>query len=420
MSRNMLISTQVEKSSPEKTEFFKHNGRPLKIAMVVASPFPANHGTPGSIREMARAIADKSHRVHVVTYHFGEDMDVPGIQIHRIPDLGFRRSVVVGPTLEKPLLDLLMVFKLLRVIRLEGIDLIHAHNYEGALVGSLARILTGRPLIYNAVNTMSDELPTYGFIRPKILAAWLGKFLDCWVPRMADQIIAISDDLALFLQAHGIRSERIHVIPLGVEGRSFDGQDRSIARTRYNLNQNPLVIYTGTLDRFQRVDYLIRAMKIVTDKIHNARLLIVANLVKAGDLENCHRIIQELGLEGRVEIAKNGSFEEIPLFLAAADVAVVCRPNTPGFPVKLLNYMASGRPIVVFKGSAKGLQHLQSAFVVEDHDWQGLAQGIITLLQNPVLAQMLGHNALRRVTEDLCWPVLVEKIEKVYYSVLAK
>ena len=41
--------------------------------MLAACPFPANHGTPGSIREMAEAVAQRGHEVHVVTYHMGDD-----------------------------------------------------------------------------------------------------------------------------------------------------------------------------------------------------------------------------------------------------------------------------------------------------------------------------------------------------------
>jgi hypothetical protein len=53
--------------------------RPLNIAMVAACPFPANHGSPASIREMAEAVAARGHRVHVVTYHFGDAMPVKNL-----------------------------------------------------------------------------------------------------------------------------------------------------------------------------------------------------------------------------------------------------------------------------------------------------------------------------------------------------
>ena len=272
--------------------------------------------------------------------------------------------------------------------------------------------------MYNAINTMRDELPTYGFIRPKVLAVWLARALDYCVPRMADQIIAISDELSRWLSDGGIRSERIHTIPLGVETSCFDGHSRFPVRERYHLGAGPLVVYTGTLDRFQRLDYLINAMRIVAEKVKDVRLLIVANVAADRDLLECRRLARNAGLQGCVTIVKGESFDQIPPILASADVTVVPRPNLPGVPVKLLNYMAAAKPIVVFEGSAKGLIHLKNAFVVANHDWQGMAQGIVTLLQNPVLAETLGRNARTWVDETLGWPNLVERIERVYHASL--
>ena len=129
-------------------------------------------------------------------------------------------------------------------------------------------------------------------------------------------------------------------------------------------------------------------------------------------------MITALDLERHVDIVMHRSFTEIPLFLAAADVTVVPRPQCPGFPVKLLNYMAAGKPIVVFAGSAKGLQHLHSALLVPDHDWQALGYSMLTLLQDPALARTLGQNARRWANDHLAWPTLAEKIENVYYELL--
>ena len=394
--------------------------RRLKIAMVAASPFPANHGTPAGIREMAQAIAANDHHVHVVTYHFGEGAPPENVMIHRIPNLGFKREIVVGPSFEKPILDLLLVFQLIRVILREKIDLIHGHNYEGAIVGYLAGLVTGRPLIYNAVNTMIDELPSYNFFKPRVVAVWLAKLLDCWVPRSADAVLALSEDLAGFLTGQGLKKDRVHVIPLGVDCAHFEGRDGCAIREKYHVGRSPLVMYTGILDRFQRIDYLIRALTIVVNRQPEVRLLIVSNIAKEQDLEDCRRLIREEQLDDHVRIATGIPFEEIPTFLSAADVTVVSRPNTPGLPVKLLNYMAANRPVVVFEGSAKGLKHMKNAIVVKDHDWEALGQGIITLLDDPVLAKTLARNARKWLGKNLSWPVLVEKIERVYYGVLEK
>ncbi|HZC03290.1 MAG TPA: glycosyltransferase, partial [Gammaproteobacteria bacterium] len=112
------------------------------------------------------------------------------------------------------------------------------------------------------------------------------------------------------------------------------------------------------------------------------------------------------------------SFAEIPLFLAAADVTVVSRPQCPGVPIKLLNYMAAGKPIVVFEGSAKGLQHLHHALVVPDHDWRALGYGILTLIQDPASAARLGRNARQWADEQFSWGTIVGQIEQVYYELI--
>jgi 1,2-diacylglycerol 3-alpha-glucosyltransferase len=146
--------------------------------------------------------------------------------------------------------------------------------------------------------------------------------------------------------------------------------------------------------------------------------MLVVNVTTDHDVRECQRLLQELALESHVDLVPHRSFAEIPLFLAAADVTVVSRPQCPGVPIKLLNYMAAGKPIVVFEGSAKGLQHLHHALVVPDHDWQALGYGMLTLIQDPACAARLGQNARRWADEQFSWKTIVGRIEQVYYELV--
>ena len=81
------------------------------------------------------------------------------------------------------LLDLALAVKLYRVVRAQRIEVIHAHNYEGPLVGFLVRWLTGVPIVYHSHNALSDELGYY--FRPGIrraAACWVGGVLDRLIP----------------------------------------------------------------------------------------------------------------------------------------------------------------------------------------------------------------------------------------------
>jgi 1,2-diacylglycerol 3-alpha-glucosyltransferase len=393
--------------------------RSLGVAVVAACPFPANHGTPASIREMSEALARRGHRVHVVTYPMHQPLSVEGVKVHRVGRFLRSRPIAVGPTLYKPLLDLLMIRSLVRCIRREKLDVIHAHNYEGALIGYAAKRLTGLPLLYNAVCTMEDELPAYGFIRPKALASGLAKLLDTYVPRGADQVTVVSKELHVFLAARGVDPKRITVVPAGVNPEMFDDSDPGPIRDRLGLNGAPVVMYTGSLDPLQRVDYLLRAMVAVWEKIPEARLVMNVNIGAEADFARVAEQVRELGIGRRIAMVRSARLEELPAYLAAADVTVSPRPACPGFPVKLLNYMAARKPIVTFEGSAKGLRHLETAYLAKDHDWGNLAQGIITLLEDRAMAEAMGERARAAIVGRLDWPSLAERIEGVYHRMLA-
>lgn len=73
----------------------------------------------------------------------------------------------------------------------------------------------------------------------------------------------------------------------------------------------------------------------------------------------------------------------LPSQLTSADVLVNPRTKCPGVPMKLLNYMASGAPIVSFEGSSRYLVDGQSGIVVPNEDVRSFAAGVLGLLADP-------------------------------------
>src|SRR3989442_1899795 len=125
-----------------------HLRRAYHVAMVAACPFPANRGSAASIREMSDTLVDMGHDVHIVTYAIGQpDINVRRAKVHRIAPFRPETHAKVGPSPEKFVSDFQLLRLLLRVIRRERIDVIHAHNYEGALIGIISKWITVRPLL---------------------------------------------------------------------------------------------------------------------------------------------------------------------------------------------------------------------------------------------------------------------------------
>ena len=398
----------------------RNGAKGYSIAMVAACPFPANHGSAASIREMSDTLSQMGHAVHIVTYRSGqEDIVVRHAKVHRTGRFRPETNAKVGPSPEKFLRDLALLRLLCRVIQRERVEIIHAHNYEGALIGVIAKWITGRPLLYNAVNLMADELAGYRFIRPVWVANGFARALDWFTPIFPNHITAVSPELKQWFVEHGIPEQKVDMIPAGIQPEMFDNAAPEKIRARHAIPDRPIVMYTGVLNAFQRIDYLLRAFAVVLKEQPAALLLMVSPLVCESHEREHRKLADQLGISPAVMWIAPHSLEDLPSYLALATVTAISRPECPGHPVKLLNYMLAGKPIACFTGSAKGLRHLHDAFIVPNHDWKALGNGIVTLLKDRALAAKLGANARATVLANFDWRQICAKIERIYDRLLA-
>src|SRR5438552_4996868 len=399
--------------------YTRNGAKNYAVAMVAACPFPANHGSAASVREMSDTLSQMGHAVHIVTYQTGQkDIVVRYAKVHRTGPFRPETNAKSGPSPEKFLRDLALLRLLRRVIQRERIDIIHAHNYEGALIGVMAKWITGRPLLYNAVNLMSDELAGYRFIRPAWLARAIARGLDWFVPIFPDHITAVSPELKQWFVKRGIAERKLDMIPAGIVPEMFDNADPEKIRRRHQINSGAIVMYTGVLNGFQRIDYLLRAFAVVSKQLPDVLLVMVSPLVSESHEKEHKKLAERLGISDSIMWIAPHSLEDLPSYLALANVTVISRPECPGHPVKLLNYMLAGKPIVCFAGAAKGVRHLHDAFIVPDHDCEALGRGMITLLKDRALAAELGANARATVVAEFDWRQICRKIERIYHRLL--
>lgn len=371
----------------------------LRLCVLAACPFPANHGTPGSIRELVEATAERGHEVHVVTYHIGDDLPVKGVTIHRIPDWTGDHGVIVGPTRYRPLYDFQMIFTAIRTIFRYKLDLIHAHGYESALVAACCRPIVRRPVLYSAHNRMGDELASYDFFRSKRLANGLAWLLDRSVPRVGNVCIPHSVNLQQFLYERGLAKRCEPVLNFGIDVSEEPQWSCSQVRRRMGLGDDPIVLYSGVIDQFQRLDLLLGAMVHVLRRVPRAKLLLLATIRNAKHERAIREEAARLGIESSIILTNPSGLEKGRRLLSICDVAVVPRPCAPGFPIKLLNYMAANRPCVMFASSASGISHGEHAWLAGEDTSRSLGDGIIRVLTDQRLATRLAAGGNRFVRE---------------------
>ena len=382
--------------------------------MVAACPFPAPRGTPIRVLRMAEELASRGHRVHVVTYHHGVGPVDPGVHVHRIRPVEGYQDLLPGPSLRKlGQLDPRLVGSLVRLLRSEPVDVIHAHHFEGLLVGRAARswARARSPLVFDVHTLLTSELPTYDLGLPEWAKRMVAASLDRWMPSLADHVASCTERIRAKLTEIGAMPlDRITLLPNGVEVRRFD-TGGSPGRP---AGAPPRLIFTGNLARYQGIDLMLAALQLVLARRPDVRLTIVTS----GAFDEYETQARELGVRDAIDIVPASADEE-PTMLGAADIALNPRVDCDGIPMKLLNYMAAGRPVVSFAGSAPGLSHRDTAWLAADSDVQSFAFGVLALLDESSLGERLGDNARRFVQANHTWARSARVAEIMYDRLLA-
>ncbi len=388
---------------------------PLNIAMVAACPFPTSQGSQVLIRELSEALAHRGHNVHVVTYHFGGSQPCPGFEIHRIPELFPYNKFRSGPEIRKPLLDLLLARKLDEVVRRKNIQIIHCHNYEAPVAAFPVRFLRKIPIVYHSHNTMSDEFYTYFRLRiPQALARGAAFLMDKFIPKWADYTIAINRQVAGFLMEMGTPPSRIKFIPPGIDyGAPVESPDQSL-RSEFDLGEGPLILYAGNLDGYQRLDLLLDGLPQVFTQYTDAKLVVMTSSDPGPLLDNVAR----RGFGDNVAVIQNPSFPLTKEIMVLGSLAVNPRISWSGYPIKLLNYMAAGLPVVAFEGAAPPTVHRLNGLLAPAGDSQVFGWHITELLENPDAAREMGEVARETVVRAHDWNNIAGDIEKIYARLL--
>lgn len=378
----------------------------MRLLHVVASPFPANQGTAAATSELISALAQRGHEIHVATYYQGQEIELPNIKIHRIPRLGDPNKMFVGFNILRPLLDFILIFKTLQVALNVRPHIIHCHHHEGIVVTYLTKLIVKIPTIYHCQASMAQELPIY--LKPKSLFRKLGQYLDQMAPRIADRNIAVSKDLA-----NEIKSKSIDCtyLPMVVDYKMFENLNGFRDLDKYNLGDRKIVLYTGVVDQFQGIEDLLKTMKIVKNRVPVSMLVIATPISNSEQIESYKLLAESLDISDSVRFIENLPFKELPGLLSAADVAVIPRKHCPGFPIKLLNYIASQKPVVAMKGSAKVLENEVNGLVAETYEDFGAK--ITKILKNPELGNSYAEKA-KPILQDFTPESVSVKLEDIY------
>ena len=381
----------------------------FRIAVIAPCPFPYSRGTPVRIYEIAKELSELGHDVHVFTYHLGHLEKEANFNIHRIKNIPGYEIYSPGPNIRKLFqLDLLLTSLLIREFRENSYDVIHAHNYEGLLIGLIVKKMSDIPLVYDAHNTLESELPYYYNLIPKFVKRWTGIMIDKIISRNADHIIAVTPDIKTKLVIrHKIKPEFIDVVGNGADIEHFKKTDFNTVKHDAAIKKN--ILYAGNTASYQRIDLLLEIFRLIKSRNENVYLNIVTNSC----FDEYSRIAEKMSISQDIRLF-NADYSMQPEIFNSSDVALSTRIDCDGIPLKLLNYMSAGLPVVSFEGSAKIIIHNETGMIVKNGDTIAFADSVLELLNNDELSRKIGSNGYEYVKRNHSWKHTAESICRIY------
>jgi len=255
----------------------------------------------------------------------------------------------------------------------------------------------GLPLIYEVHGFPSVELPAH-FPRLREHAGLLSRLVDEELLMLARARLCVTpSQLGLrYLHSRGVRPERIRVIP-----NSVDRYPAPVERPEGPFR----ALYAGTLAPWQGLDTLLEALALLKGRL--PLTVRFAGTRKGPWLRQLRRHAQHLRVRSLLEMLGPLEGEALAGEMAAADVCLAPLPDNARnslqgcCPVKILEYMAAGRPILSTRIPAveELLTHRETGWLVRPGSPRALADGLRWLAENPSEAAALGAQALRSVRE---------------------
>ena len=403
-----------------------------KVLMLVENCFPADT----RVRNEAATLVASGYDVTVIALGApGEPARemVDGVLVHRVPRLtvfgklpdtrvsGVRKlqrqvRVVLGYVIEYGYFTTacLALSVYLRLTR--GFDVIHAHNPPDTLVvvTTFHKLLGAR-----SVFDHHDLSPELYFSRYKTTTESLVtralRLLERWSVKCADVVIATNESYrTIDIQRNGALADRVFIVRNGPDARRV----RMVKPdARLVALGKKILVYVGAMNPQDGVDHLLAALSHLVHDLERTDFHCV--LVGSGDsLDSLRTLAASLRIESFVEFTGFIPDQDLVRYLSTADVCLDPNPSSPlndvSTWIKVMEYMALGKPIVSFDLKETRVSAAEAAVYVPPNDEAKFAEAIAMLMDDPARRAEMGRVGRARVETKLGWHVTSRELVRAY------
>jgi glycosyltransferase involved in cell wall biosynthesis len=305
-------------------------------------------------------------------------------------------------------------FRLVKLIRSQHPDIVQTWMYHADLIGGLAALLAGcRKVIWGIRNT--DLLLGAGVSQTTGWVMKLCALLSGFVPHT---ILCVAHRAKTVHADAGYAREKLTVISNGFDVETYRSRLNVRYRIRQSFNVPSDALIIGSIGRFNGYkdhrNFVLAAENLALAD-SGAYFLMVGRDIDSNNVA-LMQWIKETSYADRFRLL--GERTDVPDILAAMDIFCL-HSKSEGFPNVLGEAMCTGLPSVVTDVGDAGVLLGDSGLVVSPQDPQGLAQGLLTLIQSsPETRASLGDIARKRIEENYSIEAIKRQYEEMYQKVM--
>src|SRR3954468_8451738 len=393
----------------------------MRIALVSehANPLAAIGGVDagGQNVHVAALAAGLAARGHQVTVHTRRDDPALPDRVHTADGYDVAH-VLAGPAAVVPKDDLLQHMGTFADVlhsswARDRPDVVHAHFWMSGLASVRAATGLGIPVLqtFHALGSVKRRHQGDADTSPEQRID-----LERGLCASVDHVVATCSDEVFELRRLGLSTDRVSIVPCGVDTSVFTPRGPVAPRTG-----RPRLLVLGRLVERKGQDDAVRALAAVPD----AELVVVGGppadqLDADPEVRRLRAVAAEAGAAGRLVVTGAVARSEVPAWVRSADV-VLAVPWYEPFGITPLEAMACGRPVVATAvgGLVDSVADGVTGDLVPPRDPARLGTVVAALLADPDRRADYGAAGIARVRARYRWSRVVAETDAVYRQVLA-
>ena len=297
--------------------------------------------------------------------------------------------------------DYFSFLKVAKIFRKERTQVIHTHNTQPLLDGTMGALLSG---VRRVVHT--DHARQFPDKRRYMFMEWL-------MSQFVYKMVGVSDETAMNLKRYEyIRPNKLMKIENGIDVRKFDIKiDSRSKKEDLGITRNGHIIgVVCRLVEVKGITYLLQAMPRIIKQIPDITLLVVGN---GSELENLKLEARTLYIQNNVIFT--GNRHDIPEILQVLDLLLVTSLSE-GLPMIVLEAMAASLPIIstAVGGIPSVIEDGKSGYIIRTADPNSISEAVLCMLADEETRVRYAKVARRLVSQRFSVRKMARRYEKLY------